>query len=54
MNTLERLEAERESAKLAFEAAWRTGCPESEAWAMKELIELDRKIQEAKARDNGK
>lgn len=46
MDKLAALEAERVSKKLAFEAAYRVGDAESEEWAMRELIELDKQIAE--------
>ena len=53
MKSLADLERDRESLKIAFEAAYRVGDCESEAWSMKELMELDQKIKEARARERG-
>lgn len=48
MKTATELEAERASAKLRFEAAYRVGDCEAEAWAIRELMQIDEQIKEAR------
>ena len=51
VNPLLALERQRESAKLAFEAAYRVGDLEAEALAMQELQRLDREISRSLGQD---